>query len=155
MSPANQNAPRACAWWEKNRYKRQNAQEISLFTARHRRRNIKRENYTYTVTLLSALADLDTTFRATPTTRYYDFATPVTHPAWDRRRTVSRLRHCNQLGPVACRALMCIWCRPSGSAPFKFWSLMSPFVWGRPTTILNNVIYSTASTPSSRSSLAA
>ena len=31
---------------------------------------------------------------------------------------------------------------------------MSPFVWGRPTTILNDVIYSTASMPSSKSSLA-
>ena len=139
----------------KDRYKKANAREISLFAARHRRRNIKRENYMYTVTLLSALVDLDAAFRATPTTRYYDFAMPVTRPAWDRRRTVSRLRRCNRLGPVACRALMCVRCHPSGSAPFKFWSLMSPFVWGRPATILNNVIYSTASTPSSRSSLAA
>ena len=139
----------------KDHYKRQNAWEISLFAVRHRRRNIKRENYTYTVTLLSALTDLDAAFRATPTTQYYDFATPVTRPASDRRRTVSRLCCCHRLGPIACRALMCIWCRPSGAAPFKFWSLVSPFVWGRPATILNNVIYSTASTPSSRSSLAA
>ena len=65
----------------KDRYKKANAQEISLFTARHRRRNIKRENYTYTVMLLSALADLDAAFRATPTTRYYDFAMLVTCPA--------------------------------------------------------------------------
>ena len=139
----------------KNCYKKANARKISLFAARHRRRNIKIENYMYTVTLLSALADLDATFRATPTTRYYDFATPVTRPAWDRQRTVSRLRHCNPLGPVACRALMCIQCHPSGTVPFKFWSLMSPFVWGRPTTILNNVIYSTASTPLLKSCLAA
>ena len=139
----------------KDRYKKANTREISLFTARHRRRNIKIENYTYTVTLLSALADLDATFRAMPITRYYDFATPVTRPTWNRRRTVSRLRRCNRLGPVACRALMCIQCRPSRAAPFKFWSLMPPFVWGRPATILNNVIYSTASTPSSKSSLAA
>ena len=138
----------------KDCYKKSNVWEISLFAVRHRRRNIKRENYTYTVTLLSALADLDTAFRATPTTRYYDFATPVTCPAWDRRWTVSRLCRCNRLGPVAYRVLMGIRCHPSGAAPFKFWSLMSPFVWGRPATILNNVIYSTASTPSSRSSLA-
>ena len=98
--------------------------------------------------LLSALADLDAAFRAMPTTRYYDFAMPVTRPAWDRRRTVSRLHRCNRLRPVASRALMCIRCRPFGAAPFKFWSLMSPFVWGRPATILNNVIYSTASMPS-------
>ena len=32
---------------------------------------------------------------------------------------------------------------------------MPPFVWGRPATILNIVIYSTASTPSSKSSSAA
>ena len=139
----------------KDRYKKANVWEISLFAVRHRRRNIKRENYTYTVVLLSTLADLDAVFRAMPTTRYYDFAMPATRPTWDRQRTVSRLRHCNRLGPIACRALMCIRCHPSGAAPFKFWSLMSPFVWGRPTTILNNVIYSTASTPSSRSSLAA
>ena len=139
----------------KDRYKKANAWEISLFAVRHRRRNIKRENYTYTMTLLSTLVDLDAAFRVTPTTRYYDFATPVTRPTWDRQRTVSRLRLCNRLGPTACRALMCVWHHPSGSASFKFWSLMSPFVWGRPATILNNVIYSTASTPLSRSSLAA
>ena len=57
----------------------------------------------YTVMLLSALADLDAAFRGMPTTRYYDFAMPVTHPTWDRQRTVSRLCRCNQLGPVACR----------------------------------------------------
>ena len=39
----------------------------------------------YTVMFLSALADLDAAFRAMPTTRYYDFATPVIRPAWDRR----------------------------------------------------------------------
>ena len=139
----------------KGRYKKANAGEISLFAARHRRRNIKRENYTYTVTLLSALVDLDAAFRAMPTTQYYDFATPVTRPAWDRWRTVSRLCRCNRLGPMACRALMCVWRHLSRSASFEFWSLMSPFVWGRPATILNNVIYSTASTPSLRSSLAA
>ena len=139
----------------KDRYKKANRGEISLFAARHRRRNIKIENCMYTVTLLNALADLDATFRAMPTTRYYDFAMRVTRPAWNRRRTVSRLHRCNRLGPVACRALMCIRCRPSGAAPFKFWTLMSPSVWGRPATILNNVIYSTASMPSSRSSLAA
>ena len=139
----------------KDRYKKANAWEISLFAARHRRRNIKIENYTYTVTLLSTVADLDAAFRVKPATRYYDFATPVTHPTWNRRRMVSRLRRCNRLGPVACRALMCIRCRPSGAAPFKFWSLMPPFVLGRPATILNNVIYSTASTPSSKSSLGA
>ena len=38
----------------------------------------------YTVTLLSALAILDAALRATPTTQYYDFAMPVTRPAWDR-----------------------------------------------------------------------
>ena len=141
LSPANQNAPHACAWWEKDHYKRQNAWEIYLFAARHRRRNIKRENYMYTVTLSSASADLDAAFRTAPTTRYYDFAMPVTRPALDRRRTVSRLRRCHQLGPVACGALI--------------WSLVSPFVWGRPATIFNIVIYSTASTLSSRSSLAA
>ena len=96
----------------------------------------------YTVTLLSTLADLDAALKAMPTTRYYDFATPATRPAWDRQRTVSRLRRCNRLWPVACRALMHVQCHPSGTAPFKFWSLMPPFVWGRPTTILNNVIYS-------------
>ena len=84
LSPANQNAPRTRARREKDCYKRQNAREIFLFAARHRRRNIKRENYTYTVTLLSTLTDLDATFRAMPTTRYYDFAMPVTCPAWDR-----------------------------------------------------------------------
>ena len=139
----------------KDHYKKANVWEISLFAVRHRRRNIKRENYMYTVMLLSALADLDAAFRAMPITRYYDFAMPVTRPAWDRRRTVSRLRRCNRLGPAACRVLMCIRCRPSGAVPFKFWSLMPPFVWGRPATILNNVIYSTTSTPLSRSSLAA
>ena len=154
LSPANQNAPRARAWWEKDCYKKANAWEISLFAARHGRRNIKIKSYTYTVTLSSARADLDAAFRATPTTRYYDFALPVARPAWDRQRTVSRLPHCNLLGPVACRALMCIRCHPSGTAPSKFWSLMSPFVWGRPATILNDVIYSTASTLSSKSSLA-
>ena len=41
LSPANQNAPRARAWWENARYKRANAQEISLFAVRHRSRNIK------------------------------------------------------------------------------------------------------------------
>ena len=56
-----------------------------LFSPRDTEENIKRENYMYTVTLLSALADLDAAFRATPTTRYYDFAMPVTRPAWDRR----------------------------------------------------------------------
>ena len=79
---------------------------------------------------------MDATFKAMPTTQYYDFASPVACPTWDRRRTVSRLRHCNPLGPVACRALRCIRCHPSGTAPLKFWSLMSPFVWGRPATIL-------------------
>ena len=139
----------------KDRFKKANAWEISLFAARHRRRNIKRENYMYTVMLLSALADLDAAFRVMPTTRYYDSTTPVNCPASDRRRTVSRLCHCNQLGPIACGALMGIrWC-PSGAAPFKFWSLMPPFVWGRPATILNNVIYSTASTPSLRFGLTA
>ena len=68
----------------KDCYKKANVREISLFIVRHRRRNIKRENYTYTVTLLSALADLDTAFRVTPTTQYYDFAMPVTPPTWDR-----------------------------------------------------------------------
>ena len=52
----------------KDRYKKANALEISLFAARHRRRNIKIENCTYTVTLLSTLADLDAAFRVTPTT---------------------------------------------------------------------------------------
>ena len=42
-----------------------------------------------------------------------------------------------------------------GAAPSEFLSLVPPFVWGRPATILNNVIYSAASTPSSRSSLRA
>ena len=65
----------------KDRYKKANAREISLFAARHRRRNIKIENYTYIVMLLSALADLDTAFGVMPTTRYYDFAMPVTRPA--------------------------------------------------------------------------
>ena len=69
----------------KDRYQKANAWEISLFAARHRRRNIKRENYMYTVTLLSPLADLDATFRAMPTTRYYDFTKPVSHPALDRQ----------------------------------------------------------------------
>ena len=127
--------------------------EISLFAARHRSRNIKIKSYTYTVTLSSA--DLDASFRAMPTTQYYDFASPVAHPSWDRRRTVSRLRRCNPLGPVACRVLRCIRCRPSGTAPLEFWSLKSPFVWGRPATIFNDVIYSTASMPLSKSSLAA
>ena len=43
--------------------------------------------------------------------------------------------------------------RPFWVVPSEFLSLVPPFVWGRPTTILNNVIYSAASTPSSRSSL--
>ena len=41
LSPANQNAPHAHAWWENDRYKRANAWEISLFAVRHRSRNIK------------------------------------------------------------------------------------------------------------------
>ena len=68
----------------KDRYKKATTREISLFAVRHGRRNIKRENYMYTVTLFSTLANSDAAFRATPTTRYYDFATPVTHPTWDR-----------------------------------------------------------------------
>ena len=52
----------------KDCYKKVNARKISLFATRHRGRNIKRENYMYTVTLLSTLADLDAAFRATPTT---------------------------------------------------------------------------------------
>ena len=52
---------------------------------------------------------MDATFRAMPTTQYYDFVSPVARPTWDRRRTVSRLRHCNPLGPIACRAVRCIW----------------------------------------------
>ena len=55
----------------------------------------------YTVTVSSAWADLDAAFRAMPSTQYYDFISPVARPAWDRRWTVSRLRHCNPLGPVA------------------------------------------------------
>ena len=94
-----------------------------------------------------------------PTTQYYDFVSPVARPTLERRRTVSRLRRCNPccnpLGPVACRAVRCIRCNSSGTAPLKFWSLMSPFVWGRPATIFNDAIYSTASMPSSKSSLAA
>ena len=41
LSPANQNAPRARAWQENDRYKRANVREISLFAVRHRSRNIK------------------------------------------------------------------------------------------------------------------
>ena len=87
----------------------------------------KRENYMYTVTLLSALTDLDAAFRATPTTQYYDFATPVTHPTCYRRRTVSRLHHCHQLGPVACRVLMCIRCHPSRAVPLQILEFSVPF----------------------------
>ena len=47
---------------------------------------------------------------------------------------------------------MSAWSQPFGVAPSEFLSLVPPFVWGRPTTILNNVIYSAASTPLSRSS---
>ena len=140
---------------EKNHYKKANAWEISLFAARHRRRNIKIENYTYTVTLLSALADLDATFRATPTTRYYDFAMPVTRPAWNRRRTVSRLHRCNRLGPVACRALMCIRCHSSGAVPLQILEFNAPFCLGETHHYFKQLVYSTASTPSLRSSLAA
>ena len=153
LSPANQNAPRAHASWENDHYKRANTWEISLFAVAGSR-NIKIKD-TYIVMLSSAWADFDATCRATSTTQYYDFVSPVARPAWDRRRTVSRLRHCNPLGPVACRAVRCIWCHPSGIAPLKFWSSMSPFVWGRPAIILNDVICSVASMPSSKSSLAA
>ena len=54
LSPANQNAPHACAWREKDRYKKANMWEISLFAARHRSRNIKIKSYMYTVMLSSA-----------------------------------------------------------------------------------------------------
>ena len=54
------------------------------FRHKTQKKKHQKRNYTYTVTLLSALADLDAALKATPTTRYYDFATPATRPAWDR-----------------------------------------------------------------------